>query len=44
MQKLRAEVSQLGSKGNSIDRTDLRNMPYLQNVIKESKFGVVSPD
>lgn len=44
MQKLRAEVSKLGSKGNTIDRTDLRNMPYLQNVIKESKFGVVSPD
>jgi hypothetical protein len=38
METLRAEVSQLNGKGDKVDRADLRNMKYLQNVIKESKL------
>ena len=38
LQKLRVEISELN--GNTdLTRTGLRNMKYLQNVIKESEFG-----
>lgn len=36
MEKLRAEVSQL-SPNQNIDRTALRELKYLQNVMKESE-------
>jgi cytochrome P450 len=37
MQKLRLEISQLGKgDGKGITRTDLRNLSYLQNVLKET--------
>jgi hypothetical protein len=39
MEKLRAEMSQLDRKTDALSRADLRKMRYLQNVIKESKFG-----
>ena len=39
MEKLRADVARFESKGDKITRTDLRNMPYLQNVMQESKFA-----
>ncbi|KIW02606.1 hypothetical protein, variant [Verruconis gallopava] len=34
MQKLRAEITQYNKE--NLDRNDLRNMPYLQNVLKET--------
>jgi hypothetical protein len=35
MQKLRAEIAKYDKE--DFDRNDLRNMSYLQNVLKESK-------
>ena len=39
IEKLRADVARFESKGDKITRTDLRNMPYLQKVMQESKFA-----
>lgn len=36
MEKLRTEVSQL--EDGPLNRTSLRNLHYLQNVLKESKY------
>lgn len=36
--KLRAEVTAACNKDSSLTRTDLRNMKYLQNVLKESRL------
>lgn len=38
MNKLRAEIANHSSA--ELSRNDLRNMPYLQNILKESKFVV----
>jgi len=37
MEKLRAEIEALGVKDEELTRTHLRNMHYLQNILKESK-------
>lgn len=40
MEKLRKEIAELDTKGESINRTHLRSLKCLQNVLKESKEGV----
>lgn len=37
MSKLRAEITVQCTENSALNRTDLRNLKYLQNVIKESK-------
>ena len=37
MEKLRVEIA--SGPGSDLSREDLRRMPYLQNVLKESKRG-----
>ena len=39
MDKLRAEIAQY--EGAELDRNNLRNMSYLQNVLKESQLWVL---
>ena len=39
MEKLREEIAELDTKGGAMKRTHLRNLKYLQNVLKESKEG-----
>lgn len=37
--KLRTEISSVSQdRGSELNRTDLRNMKYLQNVLKESRY------
>ncbi len=38
MEKVRSEITALPGKEEEIRRADLRNLHYLQNVLKESKF------
>lgn len=37
MEKLRSEISNLPAQEGEITRADLRNLSYLQNILKESK-------
>lgn len=37
MKKLRAEINDLVVTDEELSRTDLRNLHYLQNILKESK-------
>jgi hypothetical protein len=41
MEKLRAEISKFD--GVKLTRNELRNMSYLQNVLKESKHTICQP-
>lgn len=38
MQKVREEITNLDTNGQPIDRSHLRSLKYLQNVLKESKI------
>jgi len=39
MEKLRTEVSSECSSNPNLSRSDLKRLPYLQNVLKESKLS-----
>lgn len=39
MEKLRVEVASTNGSGLNLSRKDFKSMPYLQNILKESKYG-----
>lgn len=43
MKKLQEEVDHLGTLGDKLERTHLKDARYLQNVMKESWFPVYFP-
>jgi hypothetical protein len=42
MEKLRAEIASTCEANSDLSRDDLKRMPYLQNVLKESMFRSVA--
>jgi cytochrome P450 len=39
MERLRVEVASMDGSGPDLSRDDLKGMPYLQNILKESMYG-----